>query len=287
LWDVSQTPIDERLRRFLAAQSTLLVLDNLEQVAPAAPHLAHLLAACPRLAMLVTSRSVLHLSGEHVVPLAPLALPDTRGAGSVDAANASAAVRLFVERARAARVGFDLTADNAADVIAICRHVDGLPLAIELAAARVAHLPPRALAARLKHGLALLTGGARDAPPRLRAMRDAIAWSYDLLTPEEQRLFRRLCVFVNGFPLSAVEAMSWDAAVLPIDSVGSLIDQSLVQPMAAPAGEPRFLVLQTTRRLVSRAGPRDRRCLRDVVERCLARRVRGGVREPARRHGVA
>ena len=203
----------------------LLVLDNFEQVTAAAPLVADLLAGCPRLAVLATSRGPLHLRGEAEVPVPPLALPEeagaafgaARGAGeapSAAAALASPAVRLFVERAAAAKPGFALTDENAAAVVEICRRLDGLPLGIELAAARSRLLSPAALLARFERRLDLLAGGARDLPARHQTMRDAIAWSHDLLDPAEQRLFARLAIFVGGADLTAAEAVC-DEGVAP------------------------------------------------------------------------
>ena len=193
LQDMGSRPLAERLIDFLRPRQMLLVLDNFEQVLDAAPHLAEWLAACPRLKLLVTSRSVLHLSGEHDFPVTPLALPPSDAQPSVDEVAAAAAVRLFLARAQATRPDFALTDTNAAAVAAVCRRLDGLPLAIELAAARIAHLPLAALLLRLEQRLPLLTGGPRDVPARLRTMRDAIAWSYDLLSPEEQTALSSAC----------------------------------------------------------------------------------------------
>ena len=178
----------------LQPRNVLLVLDNLEQVLDAAPRLADLLTACPRLTLLATSRAVLRLSAEQAVPVDPLPAPE--------------AVQLFVARARAAQFGFALTAENSPAIAAICARLDGLPLAIELAAARVSTLPPAALLAQLGQVMPLLTGGARDQPDRLRTMRSAVAWSYDLLDRSEQVLFRRLATFVGGFDLGGVEAVA-------------------------------------------------------------------------------
>jgi hypothetical protein len=199
----------DRLVAFLADDPFLLVLDNLEQIPAAAPHIAQLLVACPRLTVLATSRAPLHVSGERTFAIPPLALPaaSTRPAGSLslkELARADA-VRLFVERAQAVRADFALTDANAEAVVAICRKLDGLPLAIELAAAQLGALPPASLLARLQRQLPLLVGGPQDAPPRLRTMRDAIGWSYGLLGEEEQRLFRHLSIFAGGFSLEAAE----------------------------------------------------------------------------------
>jgi len=205
-----QQPVDE-LKAFLREDETLLVLDNFEQILSAAPLLVDLLASCPMLKVLVTSRAALRVYGERTVPVSPLALPgDPEAEGfrlPLGEVAESAAVRLFVARAQAVRDGFQLTGKNAPAVAAICRHLDGLPLAIELAAARIRVLSPPALLERLERRLPLLAGGARDQPERLRTMRDAIAWSYDLLSPEEQALFRRLAVFVGGCSLEAAEGL--------------------------------------------------------------------------------
>ena len=196
----------DRLQARLGEQHLLLVLDNFEHLLPAAPLIANLLAACPRLTALVTSRAALHVSGEHVYPASPLNLPNPAH-NSVDALAQNEAVRLFVERAQAVKPDFRLTAENADAIVEICRRLDGLPLAIELAAARVPILPPTALVARLVRRLSLLTGGTRDAPERQRTLRDTIAWSYDLLPADEQALFRRLAVFPGGCTLEAAEAV--------------------------------------------------------------------------------
>ena len=244
------TPPGQRLALPLRGKRVLLVLDNFEQVVEAAPLVADLLAACPDLTVLVTSRVRLRLSGEreHVVP--PLGLTSLDDAPSVENAAQSGAVRLFIERAQAAREDFALTVDNAAVVTAICRRLDGLPLAIELAAARAKVLPPAALLARLETRLPLLTAGGRDLPARQQTMRDAIAWSFDLLSSEEQALFRRLSVFVGGCTLDAAGAV----AVAPsapgsnvFEGVASLVDKSLLKEEDGPGGEPRYPMLETVR----------------------------------------
>ena len=186
------------------------MLDNFEQVLAAAPLVAELLAACPGLKVLVTSRAPLRLSGEQRVPgpAAGAARPPSTAPTRCERCSQSEAVRLFVERAQAVRPDFALTTTNAAAVAEICRRLDGLPLAIELAAARIRLLPPGALLARLERRLPLLTGGARDLPARQQTLRDTIAWSYDLLSPEEQALFRRLAVFAGGCTFEAAEAVA-------------------------------------------------------------------------------
>jgi predicted ATPase len=190
--------LEAQLIDFLRVRELLLVLDNFEHLLAAAPLLSALLARCPELRLLVTSRSVLRLSAEHDLPVPPLALPPTSEAVSREEVALSDAVRLFIARARRARPDFGLTDGNAQAVATICRRLDGLPLAIELAASRIAHFPLPALLQRLEDRLPLLTGGARDVPARLRTMRNAVAWSYDLLAADEQAVFRRLAIFVGG-----------------------------------------------------------------------------------------
>ncbi|MFL5882103.1 MAG: LuxR C-terminal-related transcriptional regulator, partial [Actinomycetota bacterium] len=240
-------PLAERLTASLRARKLLLVLDNLEQVLDAAPRLAHLLAACPPLTVLTTSRAVLRVSGEHDVPVPSLALPAAGRRLALDELARTEAVALFVARARAADPGFALTEANAASVAAICERLDGLPLAIELAAARVPVLPSEALLARLDDRLRLLTGGPHDQPPRLRSMRDAVAWSHDLLTAEEQTLFRRLAVFVGGLTLEAAEAVCGEPGLDVLDGVTALVGQSLLRRLDGPTGEPRYAMLETVR----------------------------------------
>ncbi len=244
IWDGAQAPVIERLVSLIKEREALLVLDNFEHVVDAAPYLTDILTACPNLTILVTSRTVLHLTGEHTIALQPLSLD--RGAAPSDA------VSLFVERAREVRASFALTDDNRADIMAICERLDGLPLAIELAAARTAHLSPRALLPRLEGRLTSLGGVTRDVPARLRTMRDAIDWSYHLLDEPGQQLFVRLSVFVGGFSIEAAQAVGFDEGDrdddwLVIDRVASLVDQSLLEQMEGPEGEPRFAMLETIR----------------------------------------
>ena len=201
-------PVHEVLAEVLRDRRALLVLDNFEQITAAAPQVARLLAACPQLKILATSRSPLAIRAEHTLPLAPLALPAPAVRCTPDSLASSPAVILFVQRARAVDPGFALTPTNAEAVAEVCRRLDGLPLAIELAAARIRLLSPQALLARLSGRLGLLAGGPRDLPARQQTLRDAIAWSYDLLTPAEQRLFRLLTVFAGGASLSAIEAIA-------------------------------------------------------------------------------
>src|SRR5215203_4668245 len=203
-------PLAEALHAHFGGQQMLLLLDNFEQVLPAGVLLAALLADCPALTVLVTSRTPLHLRWEQEFPVAPLALPDPTRCDLATVALVPA-VQLFVQRAQAVTPDFQLTSDNASVVAAICTRLDGLPLAIELAAARVKQMPPHAILQRLNHALQFLTGGARDLPLRQQTLRAAIAWSYDLLTPNQQALFRRLGVFAGGCTMEAIEAVAvWE-----------------------------------------------------------------------------
>ena len=247
---VGGRPIPDALAAFLRGRTALLLLDNFEHVLAAAPLVAELLGACPGLTILVTSRTRLRVGGEREFSVLPLALPSRNDPGTFDAVVGSPAVALFAERARDLAPDFALTPDNAAAVAAICRRLDGLPLAIELAAAWVKVLPPAALLARLDRRLPLLTGGPREAPERLRTMRAAIAWSHDLLTPEDRALFRRLAVFVGGFTLEAAAAVAPARAEPGIDvlrGVATLVDQSLLTRGDDSDGEPRYFMLETVR----------------------------------------
>ena len=195
------------LKAFLSEKQILLLLDNFEQILTAAPQLTDLLVCCPDLKLLVTSRAVLHVQGEHEFPVPPLALPDLNHLPDSTALSHYAAVALFLSRTQAFKPDFTLTDTNAPAVAEICVRLDGLPLAIELAAARIKLLSPQALLARLEHRLQVLTSGTQDAPTRQQTLRNTIAWSYDLLTPQEQRLFHRLSIFVGGCTLEAIEAL--------------------------------------------------------------------------------
>jgi predicted ATPase/DNA-binding CsgD family transcriptional regulator len=239
-----------RLAAALRDRELLLVLDNLEQVLEAAPQVADLLAACPALTVLATSRAILRVSGEHDFPMPPLALPGGRSLALADLARTEA-VALFVARAKAADPAFALTEANAASVAAICDDLDGLPLAIELAAAKTRLLPPAALLGRLERPgatrLTVLAGGPRDQPARLRTLREAVAWSHDLLDPDAQALFRRLAVFVGGFTLEAAEAVTGGPGVDVFAGVEALADHSLVRRLGVVGAEPRFGMLETIR----------------------------------------
>jgi predicted ATPase/DNA-binding CsgD family transcriptional regulator/Tfp pilus assembly protein PilF len=248
--DKSDASLRGSVARAVGERHVLMVLDNFEQVVAAAPELAAILAACPRLHILATSRTPLHLHGEREYPVPPLALPDTTQINDPLAVAESPAVMLFLERARAVIPGFRLTEDSARTIAAICTRLDGLPLAIELAAARMKLLTPSALLARLDRSLALLTTGSRDAPARHRTLRAAIDWSHDLLAPDEQRLFARLAVFVGGHMLEAAEAICAavdDREVAVLEGLASLIDINLLRQTAGHDGMPRFSMLETIR----------------------------------------
>jgi predicted ATPase/DNA-binding NarL/FixJ family response regulator len=246
--EVGESSVIERLKTSLRDAQCLLVLDNFEQVVDAAALVASLVAECPRLKVLVTSRVRLRLSDEREFPVLPLPLPETDDPASPSEVDASAAVRLFVARAQAIKPDFVLTEQNSAAVGAICRRLDGLPLAIELAAARVKIFSPTALLGRLDQRLPLLTEGSRDLPARQHTMRNAIAWSYDLLTSEEQTAFRQLSVFVGGFTMESAEAVVSSGAPVPMFTVvASLVENSLVLQEPGADDEPRLRLLETVR----------------------------------------
>ena len=251
LRDVDPRPPGERLIDALRERRQLLVLDNCEQVVDGvAPLLAELLAACSGLKLLVTSRERLRIRAEHAFPVSPLTLPEAAtGLDPSDLAKTEA-VALFVQRARAADHAFALTAEHGPAVAEICRRLDGLPLAIELAAARADVLPPSALLTHLERRLELPPSGVRDLPARQQTMRETIAWSHDLLTSDEQALFRRLSVFAGGFMAEAAAAVGGAAGPLGTEvlaGLASLVDQSLVQRIASADGGARFRMLETIR----------------------------------------
>jgi predicted ATPase/DNA-binding XRE family transcriptional regulator len=242
-----QSVID-RLAGYLAGKRLLLILDNFEHLLEASEVIAELMTACAGPKFLVTSRAPLRLRGELEYPVAPLPLPDTGCLPPLDRLAAVEAVALFVQRARSVRPDFALGADNAAAVAEICVRLDGLPLAIELAAARVKFLPPQALLPRLGKRLPLLTGGARDLPARQRTLRDAIAWSYALLSSKERALYRRLAVFTGGWTLEAAEVVTnRDGDLDVLAGLSALVDMSLVRPSEQADEDPRFAMLETVR----------------------------------------
>src|SRR5215203_4243609 len=273
LRDMGTVSLLDRLIDVLAGRSLLLVLDNFEQVVTAGPRVRDLLDVCPEVTFLITSRIGLRLSGEREFPVAPLPLSTST---TVEDSEMSGAVRLFIERARAIRPDFNLTAETLPAVADIVIRVDGLPLAIELEVARVKVLPPAALLKRLELRLPLLSGGARDLPLRQQTMRDTIGWSYDLLNDAEQALFRRLAVFVGGFTLEAAEAIGFGATDASgghqpstpfdvVEGITALIDHSLLQQSAASGDEPRYTMLETVREYASDC--LDASDERDVIHR--------------------
>jgi predicted ATPase len=254
---------------FLSQKHLLLLLDNFEHLLGAAPLVTKMLRGCPGLKVLATSRASLRVSGEQEFPVPPLAVPNPITLPAIETLRDYASVRLFVNRAARVRPDFALQVDNAAAIAAICAGLDGLPLAIELAAARIRTVAPRILLERLRHvsntpSLGLLVDGSRDAPARQQTLRDTIAWSYDLLSMEESELFRRLAVFAGGWTLESAEAVCAsppkinDGRALPIvaerydaidvlDGLSSLQDKSLVSQEDGMDGEPRFRMLETIR----------------------------------------
>jgi predicted ATPase len=224
-----------------------LMVDNFEQVLEAVPIVTELLSGAPNLKVLATSRIPLRLYGEHEYSVPPLALPDPERIPSVERLTHYEAVRLFVERAQAAKADFSVTNENALAVAEICYRLDGLPLAIELAAARIRVLSPQAMLTRLGNRLRLLKGGPRDLPIRQQTLRGTIDWSYDLLQKEEKTLFRRLAVFSGGRTLEAIEEICdpEGALVDVFEGVESLLRKSLLRQEEGPEGEPRFVMLET------------------------------------------
>lgn len=258
LRDRGARSVRQDLEAYLRARELLLLLDNYEQVLEAAPALAELLAACPSVRVLVTSRVALRVRGEHVYPLRPLAIPDPAWRSDPATLAQVPAVALFMQRAQAVRPDLTLTADNAEAVATICARLDGLPLALELAAARVTMFTPAALLSRLegRARFEVLTNGARDLPARQRTLRDTLAWSYTLLAPGEQMLYRWLAVCVGGCTMEAAETVGAVTAPNFVDGLGALIDHSLVrladEESEQPEGpaerkEPRLVMLETVR----------------------------------------
>jgi predicted ATPase len=262
LRETGDRPSTTLLEEYLREKHLLLLLDNFEQVLDAAPRVAELLARCPHLKVLVTSRERLRLRDEREFPVPPLALPDRKGAITPAAVSQYAAVALFIERALAVRPDFTVTNENAPAVAEICHRLDGLPLAIELAAARVKLFSPEALLSHLDNRLKFLAEGPRDLPARQQTLRDTIAWSYDLLSEPEQRLFRRLAVFAGGCTLEAAEIVcdtESELGVNVVDGIASLVDKSLLR-CGETGGELRVGMLETIRefgreRLEESGGP--------------------------------
>ena len=245
-------PLETILKDYLREKHLLLVLDNFEQILPAAPVVADLLATAPRLKVLATSRAALHLRAEHELQVFPLGLPELGRRLPAAALAEYPAVAFFIDRAAAIKPGLAFTDDDAQAVAEICNRLDGLPLAIELAAARIKLLPPQEMLRRMGRRLPLLVGGPRDLPARQQTLRDAIAWSYDLLDPTEQKLFRRHSAFVGGCSLPASEAVCGPDFHGPdshpvLDTVASLVEKNLLRSDTRPSGEPRIGMLETIR----------------------------------------
>ncbi len=251
--ETANRPILDSVKEYLKEKELLLVLDNFEHIITAAAQIADLLSACPRVKTLVTSREALRVRGEQQFPVPPLALPDRSRVEPVEQLARYEAVRLFIERAQVVKMEFSISEGNAYAIAEICRRLDGLPLAIELAAARINVFSPQAMLARLEQKLAVLTGGLRDLPARQQTLRETIAWSYDLLTPAEQTVHRRLAVFAGGCILAAAETVV--GATLPAHGAPrldvfarlvSLVDKSLLRQVSGME-EPRFRMLETIR----------------------------------------
>ncbi len=239
----------DRLKDYLQGKSILLLLDNFEHLMPAAPLVADLLVNCSKLKVFVTSREGLRISGEQEYPVLPLELPDLSQLPPLDSLAQYPAIELFVQRAQSVKPDFQITNETAQAVAEICSRLDGLPLAIELAAARVKLMSPPLILARLGRRLEFLTGGGRDLPARQQTLRNTIAWSYDLLHETEQQLFCQISIFVGGCTLDAIEAVAGQdpSSISIVDQVSSLLDKSLLKEVDAVSGEPRFVMLDLLR----------------------------------------
>lgn len=277
-----QSPRDG-LVTYLASRDFLLVIDNLEQVMPVASDLSDLLVHSPTLTVLVTSREPLHIAGEHEFPVLTMSLPARNS--TVDQLLQSESAQLFVQRAQAVKPDFSITPDTVAAVADICIRLDGLPLAVELAASRVKVLSPPAIRARLVDRLALLNREGRDIPERLRTMRDAVGWSYDLLSDDERALFRRLAVFPGGCTVESAAAvlgqLAGDPVLDPFDGMASLVDKSLLVQVDLPTGESRFRMLDTIRAygLEQLAAHEEAEAAMDALARWMFLRVESGFDE--------
>ncbi|HEU5009219.1 MAG TPA: adenylate/guanylate cyclase domain-containing protein, partial [Gaiellaceae bacterium] len=277
--EAEERTLGEGVAALIGDKKALLLLDNLEQVVAAASDVARMIENCPRLRIVTTSRIPLSLAAERQYALNPLELPPQSDAASIESLASYPAIALFVERAKITRGPFELTPENAAAVAAICRRLDGLPLALELAAARLRLLAPEALLERLDHALQILTSGARDAPERQQTLRATIDWSHSLLTEPEQRLFRRLAVFAGGCSVADVEAVCSDQGESVLDELESLADKALVQ---ADAQGDRVRTLQTineyARERLEAAGERAEVAPRHAHHyAAFAERIRDGI----------
>jgi non-specific serine/threonine protein kinase len=278
----------EAVRSFLQNRRALVVLDNFEQVVAAAPVVAELLSACPDLRVLVTSRVPLRLNGEYEFSVPPLPLPAPGTVQSPEALSRYGATELFILRAQAVTPQFCASEDDAAAIAIICERLEGLPLAIELAAARIKLFPPRTLLGRLGNRLDLLKGGGTDRPMRHQTLRQAIDWSYGLLSAPEQRSFRRLGVLRGGFTLDAAEALCREPGVDPIETLGALVDQSLVRRLVTVGPEPRYQMLEMIReyaleRLEEAREGEDARRTHEEHFRSLAERLESKLTGDAQR----
>ena len=240
--------IDNILKHFLGNKRMLLILDNFEQIVEAAPIIAAFLSSASRLKILVTSRNILQIRGEHEYKVPPLDLPDPTKSHTENSLAGYASVSLFVQRANAVKADFSLTNENAPAIVEICEKLEGLPLAIELAAARIKILSPAEMVLRLDHQLKFLTGGAKDLPVRQQTMRNAISWSYDLLDENERKLFRQISIFVGGCTLDAIETVcDCDDDLDVFEGVLSLTDKSLLRRKEKPDRTARFRMLEVVR----------------------------------------
>ncbi|HUG13843.1 MAG TPA: AAA family ATPase, partial [Thermomicrobiales bacterium] len=263
-----QPPLVDQITAALRSQRLLLVVDNFEQVASAAPVLSAIASACQDVTILVTSRVRLHVSGERAWPVPSLESPEPSERVDLERLAELPSVRLFVDRAQRVNPAFELTESNAVAVASICHRLGGLPLAIELAAARTHALSPAALSERLNRALPLLTGGPGDAPARQRTMRDTIGWSYNLLDPDRQQLFRQIAVFAGGWTLDAAEAICDDNFDV-LDGHDALVDHSLIGHRQTTDGASRYTMLEPIREFareqLRESGEEDR--LRDKHQR--------------------
>ena len=240
----------QMLKAFLRDKHLLIVLDNFEQVLLAAPHLSELLSSCTRLKILVTSRAVLHVWGEYTYRVQPLEVPDLRKLPELESLSEIASIALFVQCAEAILPEFQLTDENAHDVAEICNRLEGMPLALELAAAHSNVLSPHALLSRLEHPIEMLSGGRRDAPPRHQTLHNMLSWNDDLLSPDEHMLFRRLAIFDGGFSLQAAEEIMrvfGDVSISVLDGITALIDKSMLQQTTYGEEEPRLYIFEVLR----------------------------------------
>jgi len=248
--ETTDESLQEQLQDYLRDRHMLLLLDNFEQIVEAAPLLNKLLAAAPSLRLLVTSRVRLQLDDEQVFSISPLALPDLAHLPAHSELATVASIDLFLQRARLVQPGFELSKTNARTIATICARLDGLPLAVELAAARIKLLPPQALLKRLENSLSVLTSSADERPSRHQTLRNTIQWSYDLLTVAEQQLFRTLAIFIDGFTLHAVEALYtqlYGSSENVLDDLSSLLEKHLIRAPEQDEEDPRFHMLETVR----------------------------------------